>query len=124
MLTRTPTPASESRPVATQNSRMALPAATSFAVLVPCSSHCGRENSRRALETRERFVDFEPARLGFFALLAFAFNHVLRRARDEVGVAELGVDAGDVGCNARHFLLEARFFGGEIDNPLERQQRH
>src|SRR5262249_55872734 len=123
MLSRRPTPASQSKPVATQNSRMALPAAASFAVLVPYFSHCGRENSRRAFEARERFVDFEPARLGFFALLALAFDHILRRARDEVGVAELGVDAGDVGCNARHFLLEARFLGGKIDHPLERQRR-
>src|SRR5262249_41259885 len=65
-------------------------------------------DSRRALEARERFVDLEAARLGFFALLALAFDYVLRRARDEVGIGELGVDAGDVGFNARHFLLEAR----------------
>src|SRR6476660_6370455 len=123
MLSRRPTPASQSKPAATQNSRITLPAVASFAVLVPCSSHCGRENSRRALEARERFVDFEPARLSFLAFLALAFDHVLRRARDEVGVAELGVDAGDVGCNARHFLLEARFLGGEINHPLERQRR-
>src|ERR1700747_2253216 len=121
MLSRRPTPASQSRPVATQNSRMALPAAAAFAVLVPCSSHCGRENSRRALEARERFVDFWPAPLRLLALLALAFDHVLRRARDKVGVAELRVDAGDVGCNARHLLLEARFFGSAIDHPLERQ---
>src|SRR5262249_22493627 len=81
-------------------------------------------DSRRALEARERFVDLEAARLGFFALLALAFDYVLRRARDEVGIGELGVDAGDVGFNARHFLLEARFLGGEIDHPLERQRRH
>src|SRR6516225_10607347 len=123
MLSRRPTPASQSRPVATQNSRLALPAAASLAVLVPCSSHCGRENSRRALEARERFVDLEPASLRLLALLALAFDHVLRRARDEVGVAELSVDAGDVGCNARHFLLQARFLGGKIDHPLERQRR-
>src|SRR5215475_751480 len=120
MLSRRPTPASQSRPVATQNSRMALPAAAS-AVLVPCSSHCGSKNSRRAFEARERFVDFEPARLRLLALLALAFDHILRRARDEVGVAELGVDAGDVGFNARHLLLEARLLGGEVDHPLERQ---
>src|SRR5215831_980134 len=213
MLSRRPTPASQSRPAATQNSRMALPAAA-FAVLlrIPCSrgedpsraidpvpsplagegarasaaqrgrvrgclhpcavantphparlpplrfgrlailsrtelgparvrhfkwpksdlsdfgwervaecsarARCNR--SRRALEARERFVDLEAARLGFFALLALAFDHVLRRAGDEVGIGELGVDAGDVGFNARHFLLEARFLGGEVDHPLER----
>src|SRR6266568_1973316 len=122
MLSRRPTPASQSRPAATQNSRMALPAAAS-AVLIPCSSRCERAYSRRALEARERFVDLEPARRRLLALLALAFDHVLRRAGDEVGVAELGVDAGDIGCNARHFLLEARFLGGKIDHPLERQRR-
>src|SRR5215471_14778947 len=109
MLSRRPTPASQSKPTATQNSRMALPAAA-----FP---------SRRALQARERFVDLEATRLGFFALLALAFDHILRRAGDEVGIGELGVDAGDVGFNARHFLLEARFLGGEIDYPLERQRR-
>src|SRR5215831_10969668 len=33
MLSRRPTPASQSRPAATQNSRMALPAAASFALV-------------------------------------------------------------------------------------------
>src|SRR5262249_33189062 len=33
MLSRRPTPASQSKPVATQNSRMALPAAASFALV-------------------------------------------------------------------------------------------
>src|SRR5262245_10018779 len=77
--------------------------------------------SRRALKARERFVDLEPARLRLLALLALAFDHVLRRARDEVGIGELGVDARDIGFNARHFLLEARFLGSKIDHPLERQ---
>src|SRR5262249_13862574 len=185
MLSRRPTPASQSRPAATQNSRMALPAAAS-AVLCselehvrhisaaysvrsppPCGEglgwgvvrflrrwrdhdlaasppsptlphkgggsrpssplalfHFTRINSRRAFEARERFVDLEATRLGFFALLALAFDHILRRAGDEVGIGELGVDARDVGFNARHFLLEARFLGGEVDHPLERQRRH
>src|SRR5262245_63897743 len=34
--------------------------------------------SRRALKARERFVDLEPARLRLLALLALAFDHVLR----------------------------------------------
>src|SRR6266481_7722058 len=118
MFSRRPTPASQSRPAATQNSRMALPAAAFFALVCP-ASHARAEarrrrampgnddvSSRRALETRQRFVDLEAARLGFFALLALAFDHVLRRAGDEVGIGKLGVDAGDVGFNARHFLLE------------------
>src|SRR6516162_5751117 len=142
MLSRRPTPASQSRPAATQNSRMALPASISFAkrslrkwmdcrvlsaftrvfnALCPAMTVFGL---RRALEARERFVDLEAARLSFFALLALAFDHILRRAGDEVGIGELGVDAGDVGVDARHFLLEARFLGGEVDHPLERQRRH
>src|SRR5262249_6996487 len=154
MLSRRPTPASQSRPAATQNSRMALPAATYSALVKhasatqsvdsppPCGEGfgvdvllCGNARasphhphpgaglrpspqgvgygpscplvlppptrflSRRALEPRERFVDLEAARLGCFALLALAFDYVLRRARDEVGIGELGVDAGDVGFN-------------------------
>src|SRR5262249_1057655 len=134
MLSRRPTPASQSKPAATQNSRITLPAAAFFALVCP-ASHARAEarrrratpgnddvSSRRALEARERFVDLEPARLRLLALLALAFDHVLRRARDEVGVAELGVDAGDVGCNARHFLLQARFLGGKIDHALARQR--
>src|SRR5262249_25369488 len=135
MLSRRPTPASQSKPAATQNSRITLPAAAFFALVCP-ASHARAEArrrratpgnddlfpSRRALEARERFVDLEPARLRLLALLALAFDHVLRRARDEVGVAELGVDAGNVGCNARHFLLQARFLGGKIDHALARQR--
>src|SRR5262249_2973363 len=156
MLSRRPTPASQSRPAATQNSRITLPAAVFLQrvmrgldprihrlckrLLAKLDGLPGHKRvyarlqrampgnddlfpSRRALEARERFVDLEPARLRLLALLALAFDHVLRRARDAVSVAKLGVDAGDVGCNARHFLLQARFLGGKIDHPLERQRR-
>src|SRR6266498_4692674 len=79
--------------------------------------------SRRAFQALERFIDLEPARLGLFALLALAFDHVLRRAGDEVGIGELGIDARDVGLDARHFLFEAGLLGGKIDHALERQRR-
>src|SRR5262249_22128933 len=102
MLSRRPTPASQSKPAATQNSRITLPGGR-----ILSAGHARAEArrrrampgnddlfpSRRAFEARERFVDLEATRLGFFALLALAFDHILRRARDEVGIGELGVDA-------------------------------
>src|SRR5262245_14391200 len=75
---------------------------------------------RRAFEPLERFVDLEPARFGLFAFLALAFDHILRRARDEIGIGELSIDAGDVGFDPCHLLLEPGLLGGEIDHPLER----
>src|SRR5262249_55464549 len=144
MLSRRPTPASQSKPTATQNSRMALPAATYSALVKhasatqsvdsppPCGEglgvgvvvvarvafnnfdphparlryasagdpphkgegrdrvrrsrwfHSRQTLSRRALQARERFVDLEAACLCLFALLALAFDHILRRAGDEV----------------------------------------
>src|SRR5260370_4358096 len=78
---------------------------------------------RRAFETRERFVDLCPARFGLLALLALAFDHILRSAGDEIGIGELGIDAGDIGFDARHLLLEPRFLSREIDHVLERQRR-
>src|SRR5262250_356228 len=80
-------------------------------------------SSRRAFEARERFVDLRPARLGLLALLALAFDYILRRPGNEVGIGELGIDASDIGFDPRHLLLEARFLGGEIDHARKRQRR-
>src|SRR6516165_3599304 len=101
MLSRRPTPASQSRPAATQNSRMghSRPAVFFQRVMrgLDLRIHLLRKKVftkmdglpglkrvyarlqrampgndgfglRRALEARERFVDLEAARLGFFAL--------------------------------------------------------
>ena len=63
-------------------------------------------------------------RVGLLALLALLLDHLFRRAGDEIRIAELGVDAGDVGGGARHLLFKPRLFGGEVDHALERQRRH
>src|SRR5262249_35160314 len=82
-----------------------------------------RIDSGRPLQAIERLVDLEPPRLGFFALLALALDHIFWRAGDEIGIGELGIDAGNVGFDPRHPLLQPRFLGGKIDPPLERQRR-
>ena len=38
--------------------------------------------------------------------------------RHEIGIGQLGVDAGDVGAGARHFLFEPRILGRKIDHAL------
>ena len=63
-------------------------------------------------------------RLRLLAFFALVFDYFLRRPADEIGVRELGVDAGDVGCSARHFPFQPRFLGGEIDDAGKRQRRH
>src|SRR5262245_65246087 len=124
MLSRSATPASQSRPPAIQSSRMALPAAGSFSW--SCAGRSAAMTtfySRSAFQALERLVDLEPAPLGFFALLALTLDHILRRAGDEIGIGEFGIDAVDVGFDPRHLFLQPRFLGGKIDHALERQRR-
>src|SRR5262245_51013216 len=83
----------------------------------------GSRSSRRALQPLQCLVDLEPPCLRLLTLLALAFDHLLRRALDEVGIGELGIDAGDVRLDPRHLLLERRLLGGEIDDALQRQAR-
>src|SRR5882757_11117081 len=93
-----------------------------FLLCVP--SRCGREGSSRAFEPLQSLVDLQAARLGLLAFLALAFDHVRGRAPDELGIGELGVDAGDVGLHPRQLFLQARFLGRDVDHALERQRRH
>src|SRR5208282_1689429 len=72
---------------------------------------------RRAFEALQRLGDLGLARPRLLALFAFAFDDLLRRALEEVGIAELGVDAGDVRIALGHFLGEPRTLGGKIDQP-------
>src|SRR4030081_397027 len=123
MVNRKPTPASQSRPNATQKSRMLLRLRRSpFSLCVP--SRCGREWSSGAFEPLQRLVDLLAARLRLVTLLALAFDHVLGRAGDEIGVGELRIDAGNVGLHPRQFFLQPRSLGRNVDHALERQRRH
>src|SRR6266566_5461049 len=78
---------------------------------------------RRPFQPLQRFENSRAAALGFLALLALALDHLLRRAAEKIGVAELGVDAGHVAGDLGHLLLEPAALGGKIDHALERQCR-
>src|SRR5271155_1621922 len=67
--------------------------------------------SRRALQPLQRLGDLGLAHLGLLALFLFFFDDLFRRARDKIGVAELGIDSRDIGIGLRHFLGEPRPFG-------------
>src|SRR6476469_2631047 len=75
-----------------------------------------------AFQPLQRFEDFLAAAFGLFALLALAVDDLLRRVRHEAGIAELGVDALDVGFGLLQFLVQPHALGVEIDHALERQR--
>src|SRR3972149_11198945 len=77
---------------------------------------------RRAPEALQRRDDFFTPRLRLLALLALAVDHLLGRARKKIGVRQLGVDAGDVGPDLGHLLLEPRPLAGKIDDACQRQR--
>jgi len=58
----------------------------------------------QALHPLHRRGKFIAPTQRLFALVAFAFDHLLRRAREKIGIAELGVDAGDVSFGIAEFL--------------------
>src|SRR5262249_44129647 len=80
--------------------RIVIRSATPTSQRRPAAVHCcrimGLALSRRALEALKRLDDLAAALFGFLALLALALDHLLGRARDELGIAKLGVDARDV----------------------------
>ena len=53
--------------------------------------------------------------------LALLLDDLFRRAGHEVGVAELGVDLGDLVGEFFDFLLQPRAFGLEVDDLADRQ---
>src|SRR5712671_3867458 len=55
-----------------------------------------RIRSAHSFEPLQRLGDLLLARQRLLALFLFLFDHLLRRARHKIGVAELGVDTGDV----------------------------
>src|SRR5258708_1645391 len=105
MVRRSPAPASQRSPTATQNSRMDAPGCglrRSRSLLPPFA---GGRVSLRAFQPFQRFDDLGSALHRLLTLLALAVDHLLRRASNEVGIGELGVDAGDVGIDTRQLLL-------------------
>src|SRR5712671_1263747 len=80
-----------------------------------------RIRSAHSFEPLQRLDNLLFARLGLFALFLFLFDHLFRRARDEIRVAELGVDAGNVSLGLCDLLLEARALGRNVDQSSQRQ---
>src|SRR5580698_1900647 len=72
--------------------------------------------SGRAFEALQSFGEFFAARLRVLSFPAFAFDDVLRRTLEEIGVAEFLVDARNVGVALGHFLGQPRALGGKIDH--------
>src|SRR4051812_9817940 len=58
---------------------------------------------------------------GLLATLALLLDDLLGRARDEGGVAELGVDPGDLVAEFLDLLLQPRTLGLEVDDLADRQ---
>src|SRR6478735_12472111 len=74
---------------------------------------------RRVPQSLQRLDDLGLAGHGRLALLFFFLDDLFRRVGDEFLVAELGVDALDVGVGLDDFLVEAGLFGGKVDHALE-----
>jgi len=68
------------------------------------------------LQTLKRLGEFRLARLCLVALLALTLDDLLGRALEEVGIAELLIDAGDVGIAFGHFFREPRTLSGKVDD--------
>src|SRR4051812_32696225 len=82
-----------------------------------------RENGWKRSETEalQRGAEAGARLLGLGAALALLLDHLFRRARDEVRVAELGVDLGDLVRQLLDLLLEPRGLGLEVDHLADRQ---
>src|SRR5262249_55990055 len=119
IVSRRPTPASQSRPTAAQNSRITDPG---YRVQIMSLSSSRENELGRAREPFERLGDLGAPQRSLLALLALAFHHVLGRAPHEIGIGKLGVDAGDVGIDPRDLLLEPRLLDGEINHAGERHR--
>src|SRR4029079_7547062 len=77
---------------------------------------------RRVPQSLQRLDDLGLAGHGRLALFLFFLDDLFRRIGDEFLVAELGVDALDVGVGLGDLLVEPNFFGREINHALERQR--
>src|SRR5215216_602217 len=80
----------------------------------------GRRRSRP--EAFQRRAEAGAGLLGLLAALALLLDDLLGRARDEGGVAELGVDLRDLVAELLDLLLQARALGLEVDDLADRQR--
>ena len=71
----------------------------------------------------QRFEDFRLPRHRGLAFFFFFLDDFFRRIGDEFLVAELGIDALDVGVGLDQFLVEPGLFRREVDDAFQRQGR-
>ena len=76
----------------------------------------------RALpQPRHRLFQPPRQRCGLGAFFLLLVDHLFRRAGDEIGIFELGVDSGDFAFGLLQFLFEARAFPRKVDDIAQRQ---
>src|SRR5215212_8005928 len=93
-----------------------------YRMILSAKSATFRSQALRRPQPRQRIADLAFALLRLVLPLALLLDHLFRRAANEVRVAELGVDLGDVRFEFLNFLLEPGHFGREIDDAFERQR--
>src|SRR5215472_4362595 len=74
-----------------------------------------RDVSGCAFEALQGFRDLGFAQLRLRAFFLFLLDHFLRRARNEIGIAEFGFHPRDIGVALRHLLGEPGALGGKVD---------
>src|SRR6185437_12132337 len=82
------------------------------------------ENGRNGLlaQPLQRGAEAGARLLGLGATLALLLDHLFGRARDEVRIAELGVDLADLVRKLLDLLLKPRALGLEVDHLADRQR--
>src|SRR5436190_22954778 len=71
-----------------------------------------------ALKALQRLQNLRAAAFRVLALVLLALDDLLGRLADEIRIAELGVDAFDVGVDLGHFLFEPRLLRCHVDDAL------
>src|SRR5215212_2257602 len=77
--------------------------------------------SHRGFQALQGIDDLRAAGGRLVALFALALDDLFGRVLDKFGIAELLVDALDVGLGLLHFLVEPNALGGDINQSCERQ---
>src|SRR6185436_19413508 len=106
-----------SRPTATSPRPRCCAARTSPSPRTGGPSRCA-DSGLQAFQCR---AEAGAGLLGLLAALALLLDDLLGRARDEGGVAELGVDLGDLVAKLLGLLLQPRALGLEVDDLADRQ---
>src|SRR5262245_66003165 len=71
-------------------------------------------------QPRQSLGDLGAPAFQFIPLLPLALHHVLRCPGDEIGIAELAIDASDVSRDPGHFLFPARALARDLDAACQR----